>query len=43
MKEDFDTDHSAEYAQEEDEMDNTVTQLHRLDYMALLRLWSLQR
>ena len=43
MKEDFDTDHSAEHAQEEDEMDDTVTQYHSLGYMALLRLWSLQR
>ena len=42
LKEDFDTDHSAEYAKEEDEMDDTVTELHSLDYTALLQHRSLQ-
>ena len=36
MKEDTDTDHSSEHAQEEDEVEDTVTVCHSLGYMALL-------
>ena len=42
LKEDADTDHSAEYARKEDVMDDTDTQLQSLDYTAQLQHRSLQ-
>ena len=42
LKEDADTDNSAEYARKEDVMDDTDTQLQSLDYMAQLQHRTLQ-
>ena len=42
LKEDTDTDHSSEHAQEEDAVEEVVTGYHSLGYMVLLGFRSLQ-